>query len=131
MKNTPLPKGGFSIADLQKIFPIIRKNWWLPVVLGALSFGIGYLYVYKLDKVYSTSTSLLLKTQDDYTAGSIISDNTKFYGGMTKTFVDNSNEIRVIKSQDLIERSLNKLDFDVSYFLVGRFKTTEVYSGVP
>jgi capsular exopolysaccharide synthesis family protein len=131
MKNVASPKGGFSISDLQKIIPIIRKNWWIVLILGLLSFGIGSFYVYKLDKVYSASTSLLLKTNDDYNPGSVISDNSKFYGSTYKTFVDNSNEIRVIKSQDLIEKALTKLDFDVSYFLVGRIKTTEVYSGVP
>jgi tyrosine-protein kinase Etk/Wzc len=131
MKNTPTPKGGFSISDLQKIIPIIRKNWWLVVLFGLLSYGIGAFYVFKLDKVYAASTSLLLKTNDDYNAGSVISDNTKFYGNTYKTFVDNSNEIRVIMSQDLIEKALSRLDFDVSYFLVGRLRTTEVYSGVP
>ena len=131
MKNEVTAKGGFSISDLQRIIPIIRKNWWIVAVFGLLAYAIGYFYVYKLDKVYSSSTSLLLKTNDDYNPGSVISDNSKFYGGTYKTFVDNSNEIRIIKSQDLIEKALTKLDFDVSYFLVGRIRTTEVYSGVP
>src|SRR5665213_2779829 len=134
MNNTATAKGGFSANDLKKIFPIIRKNWWIVIVIAAVAFFIGYFYVFKLDKVYSSRCSLLLQTNDDYNAGSVISDNTqgsKYYGSVAKTFVDNSNEIRVLESPDLIEKALSRLDFDVSYFLVGRIRTTEVYSGVP
>ncbi len=132
MKNKVVaPKGGFSLNDLAKILPIVRKNWWIVVLFGAIAYTIGVFYVYKLDKIYASSSSLLLESNDDYNPGSVISENTKYYGNSYKTFVDNSNEIRVLRSQDLIEKALLKLDFDVSYFLVGRIRTTEVYSGVP
>lgn len=124
-------KGGFTLNDIQKILPIIRKNWWIVLILGGISLIIGNFYVYKLDKIYASSSSLLLKSNEDYNPGSIISDNGKYYGNTGKTFIDNSNEIRVLKSQDLIEKALLRLDFEVSYFLVGRVRTTEVYSGVP
>ena len=125
-------KSGFNLADLQKIFTLVRKNWWIVVILVGISFGIGSIYVYKLEKVYASGTQLLLKSNDEFTSGSLIADNSGgFYGNTYKTFIDNSNEIRVLKSQDLIEATLRRLDFDVSYFIVGRLKTEEVYSGVP
>lgn len=124
-------KGGFSLSDLQKIFSIVRKNWWIVIILGGISLGLGYLYVYKQEKIYVSSTQLLLKNNEEYSSGSLIGDNSGFYGNTYKTFIDNSNEIRVLESQDLIEKVLQRLDFDVSYYLVGRLRTTEVYSGVP
>lgn len=125
-------KGGFNLADLQKIYSLIRKNWWIVAIFAGISYGIGYLYVYKLEKVYASGTQLLLKSNDEFNSGSVIGDNSGgFYGNTYKTYIDNSNEIRVIKSQDLIEATLRRLDFDVSYYLVGRLKTEEVFSGVP
>ncbi|MCB0782604.1 MAG: hypothetical protein KDC03_24195, partial [Flavobacteriales bacterium] len=41
------------------------------------------------------------------------------------------NQKRVLTSYDLINKTLDKLDFDVSYFIVGRFKTSEVYNKLP
>jgi capsular exopolysaccharide synthesis family protein len=123
---------GFSIRDLLKFLPYIRKNWWVVVLFGVLAFFIGELYIYKLDRVYAVSTQLLLKQNDDYTSGDLITGtNSKYFGNAYGTYVDNSNEIRVIQSHDLVEKALDKLNFDVSYYLVGRLKTTEVYSGIP
>ena len=45
--------------------------------------------------------------------------------------MDNSNQIRVITSNDLIQKALSKFKVDVSYYIVGRFKTTEVYNYMP
>lgn len=133
MKKTEIaPKKGFEIADLMKIVSLIRKNWWITVVLGGLGYGIGYMYVFKTEKVYACSTQLLLKQNSEFNQSSLINDGTGgFYGNVGRTFIDNSNEMRILKSQDLIEEALQRLDFDVSYFLVGRVRTTEVYTGVP
>jgi tyrosine-protein kinase Etk/Wzc len=130
MREDLRDKGAMSLGDLKKFLPVIRKNWWLVLLLGGLAYFIGRVYVYKLNKIFAVSTQLLLKSNDDYSNGSLITDN-RYYGGTYKTYVDNSNEIRVLQSQDMIEKTLERLDFDVSYYLVGRLRTTEVYSGVP
>lgn len=130
--NETLKKRGFDISDLRRIYSLIRKNWWIVVLLALAGYGTGYLYVYKTEKVYSCSTQLLLKNNDEFNQSSVINDpSAGYYGNMSRTFVDNSNEMRILLSQDIIETTLNRLDFDVSYFLVGRVRTTEVYSGVP
>ena len=38
-----------------------------------------------------------------------------------------SQEIPLLKSQDRIQETLDRLDFNVSYFLVGRLKASEIY----
>src|SRR5690606_24807252 len=47
---------------------------------------------------------------------------TGFGGG----FDEITNQMRVLQSHDLISTTLDKLNFDLSYFIVGRVKTTEV-----
>ncbi|HEU4719538.1 MAG TPA: polysaccharide biosynthesis tyrosine autokinase [Bacteroidia bacterium] len=115
---------------MKKLLPYVKKNWWIVLLFAGISLLAGDLYDYKLDKVYDVSTQLLLKSNEDYSAGSLITDN-RFYGNTTKTFVDNSNEMRILQSHDLVDQVLDRLDFDVSYYLVGRLRTTEVYAGVP
>ncbi|MGL4598177.1 MAG: GumC family protein [Bacteroidia bacterium] len=132
MKDTSRQNSSFSVNDLQKFLPLVRKNWWIVALFTLVSFGLGWFYVFKLDKIYAASTQLLLKSNDQYNNQSLITENSGgFYGASYKTYIDNSNETRVIRSQDLIEKALRRLDFDVSYFLVGRIRTTEVYEGVP
>jgi hypothetical protein len=47
--------------------------------------------------------------------------------GYVQSYSDIVNQKRVLTSYDLIDAALNKLDFDISYFIVGRFKTSQVY----
>jgi capsular exopolysaccharide synthesis family protein len=121
-----------SINDLKKVVSIFRKNWWILVIALVVFALIAQLYTYKLTDVYAAKTQILLKSNDQYNTGSIISDNFGgFYGSSYKTYVDNSNEMRVIKSYDIIERVIDRLNFEVSYFIMGRLKTSEVFEGVP
>lgn len=133
MKERTKPKSGpvLTSADISRIFRIVRKNWLIVAGLGLIAWGIGYLYAYKQSDIFSASTQILLKSNDNFNSGSVITDNSGYYGNTYKTYIDNSNEIRIIRSQDMIERTLRRLDFDISYYLIGRIRTTEVYGGVP
>lgn len=110
--------------DLQMVWKIVTKNWYLPIIFCTLSFGVAYVYVSKLVDIYGASAQILLKSNETYQAKSVIGFD---YG----QFQETSNQMKVIKSANLIKTVVSKLDMDVSYFLVGRLKTTEVYKGVP
>jgi hypothetical protein len=83
-----------------------------------------------LINVYQASVELL-KTNDTYYKDNLISDQ-GFYGA-NKSYVDNSNEIRIIKSFDLMKETIMKLKdrLEVSYYLIGRVRTTEQFVGMP
>jgi uncharacterized protein involved in exopolysaccharide biosynthesis len=70
---------------------------------------------------------VLLKNEDTYDYQNQIYKGIGYY----QSYQDNANQIRVLTSNDLIGDVLSKLKFDVSYYIVGRLKTTEVYEGVP
>src|SRR4051812_7162990 len=77
-------------------------------------------------------TQLLLKSNDQYYQSNLINEAGDFYssGG---NYVGNSNEIRVIKSYNLIEKVVEKLKtkLQVSYYIVGRVRTSEQFNGMP
>ena len=62
---------------------------------------------------------------------SVITDNA-FYN-TARSYVDNSNEIRIITSYDIMKETVDKLknQLQVSYYLVGRVRTTEQFTGTP
>ncbi|MGP8217179.1 MAG: polysaccharide biosynthesis tyrosine autokinase [Bacteroidia bacterium] len=128
--NAPVRNSG-SILDSPEVglvLKALRKNWWIILLLGAMGYAIGYLYAYRLPDVYAAQTQLLLKENDQYEKG-VINPMDAF--GVYQGYVDNFNEIRVIQSYDLIKQVVDKLNVNVSYFIEGRLRKTEVYSLVP
>src|SRR6476620_11824964 len=85
-------------------------NHFLIFVIG---FSIiSYFYTYKLPDIYGAKSQILLKSDQTYDYQSQIYKGIGFY----QPYQDNSNQIRVITSNDLIQKALLKLKFNVSYF---------------
>ncbi len=119
-----------EVEDLKFIWRVVSKNWYIPIATVLIFALAGILYTYKLTDVYAAKSQILLhNTSKDINPSSLISEN--FYGGSGPSFIDNSNESRVLTSYDLIQKVLERLDFDVSYYIVGRIRTVELFDGLP
>ncbi|MFI5140866.1 MAG: Wzz/FepE/Etk N-terminal domain-containing protein, partial [Bacteroidia bacterium] len=118
--------------DVKVIWRTIIQNWYVPIVLVPIFYLIGYFIAYRQLETYQVSTQLLLKNNDQYAKGSLVSEN-DYYGGISGSYIDNSNETRVITSFDLIEKVIDKLKsrLQVSYYIVGRVRTKEEFGGMP
>ena len=121
--------------DLKVIWRTIVQNWYLPIILASVFYLIGYFIAYREFETYQVTTELLLKNNDQYKKGSIIDDEGggDFYGGISASYVDNTNETRVITSFDLIEKVIQRIKAktQVSYYIVGRVRTKEEFDGMP
>jgi capsular exopolysaccharide synthesis family protein len=113
--------------DLRYVLRIASKNWYIVAVALALSGVLSFLYTYKLPDIHGASTSILLKEKTMYDYQSAVYKDIGYAG----SYVDMVNQQRVITSYDLVDNVLNRLDFDVSYFIVGRFKTSQVHATRP
>ncbi len=128
MSAAPSSKGGIiEVNDLRNLIRIVSKNWYFVVIALVLSAVLSYLYSYKIPDVYGASTQILLKDKTSYDYQSQVYKNI----GYVNAYGDIVNQKRVLTSYDLVDRTLNKLDFEVSYFIIGRFKTTQVYANLP
>lgn len=119
-----------SQKDLNLFIRIFKSNWWVPLIILPIFYAAGSFYVYRLINIYKASTEFLLKSQDTYYQGNVVSDASFYsYGG----YVDNLNEKRIIQSYDLSSKVVSKLldKIQVSYFIVGKVRTTEQFSGMP
>jgi capsular exopolysaccharide synthesis family protein len=119
-----------SQKDLNLVFRIIKSNWWVPIIILPIFYAIGTFYVYRLTTVYKASTEFLLKSDDTYYKNNVLTD-ASFYS--MNSYIDNSNETRIIQSYDLANKVVDKLIYNlqVSYFIVGKVRTTEQFMGMP
>jgi capsular exopolysaccharide synthesis family protein len=119
-----------SQKDLNLIFRILKSNWWVPLVVLPIFYAVGTFYVFRLTNIYQASTEFLLKVNDTYYQNNVLSDQNFYSYG---SYVDNLNEQRIIQSYDLSSQVVNKLlnDIQVSYFIVGKVRTTEQFKNVP
>jgi len=116
-----------SIKDFQWLLKAILKSWYAFVILPLIFLGVGYYYKYKIVPNYASKIEILLKSNDVYDYQEKLYSNVGFYN----YYGDVTNQIRIITSYDLIEKTLSKLDFSKSYFIVGRLNTKEFFSGMP
>lgn len=116
--------------DLKKILQIVVGNWWILVLALIVSAVAAYFYSYKLPKIYAAKTQILLKQDDSrgMIQQGMLSDlySSGYYG-----YEQMANQKKVLNSTDIVGEVVSRLKLDVSYYIVGRIQTKEVYSGTP
>ncbi len=116
-----------DINDLKKVIKIAFSNWYFlvsfPLIMGAAAF----FYTHRLTDIYAAKSQILLKSTETYDYQTQLFKGLGYY----ESYRDITNQIRVLTSQDLIDETLDRLDFGISYYIVGRIKTTEVYESLP
>ncbi|MBK8949478.1 MAG: polysaccharide biosynthesis tyrosine autokinase [Flavobacteriales bacterium] len=121
-------KGGIiDVNDLRYFVRIFSKNWYFVVVALVLSAALSYLYSYKIPEVHGASAQILLKDREVYNYQTQVYQNI----GYVAAYSDIVNQKRVLTSYDLVDKALSKLDFDISYYIIGRFKVSQVYATLP
>ncbi|NNE55919.1 MAG: P-loop NTPase, partial [Flavobacteriales bacterium] len=74
--------------------------------------------------IYAAKSEILLKSAETYDYQAQIYSNLGYYG----LIQDVTNQKRILASYDMISNTLKKLDFDISYYLVGRWATDPVHT---
>lgn len=118
-----------NLDDLKALWRTFVKNWYIIISCLIVAYISAYFYTYKLTDIYAASTQILLKSNDAYDSQSIIQSGVQPLG--YKDYSENYNAMRVIKSYDLIKKTVDKLDLDVSYYIKGRIRTKEIYDDIP
>lgn len=117
-----------DIKDIKKVIKAFTNNWLIIVFFIAASAIVAYFYSYKLPRIYAAKTQLLLKSSETY------SYQEGLFAGLgltTGSYERLANEMSVITSADLLNQTVAKLKSDISYQIVGRVQTKEVFSGTP
>ena len=114
--------GTLSIKDL--FFKYVR---FLPVFLVSVALCLlgAYLYLRYTTPIYRVTGTLTFKQEEQNRGGKF---NDIFNA---KSVSDVQSEIEILKSQALMERVIDSVKLQTSYFAVGKIKTLNIYSACP
>lgn len=117
----------FDLREMLEKF-VIQWKWFLLCVL--ISMIGAYIYLRYTIPQYKASTTILVK--DEKKAG-MLSELSAFadmgLGGGLKSNLD--NEIEILKSRTLVERTVNKLNLQTHFFVKGNVRTSELFDTSP
>ena len=106
-------------------------SYWKWFVVGvAITISVAFIYLRYAVPLYSASSTILVK---DERKGGLASELSAFSDlGMLKNVKSNvDNEIEVIKSRTLVEKTVKDLGLNISYINEGRIKDGEIYKDSP
>jgi len=111
--------------DLKSLFFRYLKYWfWFPLCLVISLFVARYYNWYK-NPVYAITAKLLVKDEN------VAKDQFLRQLDVETPTKNLENEIEILRSHGLLAKTLNELEFDVSYYLVGDVKVSEAYKDSP
>ncbi len=108
------------------ILPVVKG---LPIIifLVMLAFTMTRRMVIYTNSIYQADGAIQIDTRDNSVDINMLFDDQKS-SGKANNFL---TEVESFKSKILIEKTLESLGFDISYFRVGKLKTKELYSNCP
>ncbi len=113
-----------SFSDLKKFLGRILRRWHWVVIALFWALLIAFLVNRYETPVYQVNAAIITKKFEEGTGAMIPGFVSE---GMFRNRIEVFQEIPLLKSQHKIRETIDRLDFDVSYFVEGNVKTTEVY----
>ena len=103
--------------------------FWKYIFLSIIFFLIiGFLYNRYSTKIYKSSTTLLIKEESNNSLGSDdVFEGLDLFGGQKNI----KNEIGILESFSLTKKTLQDLNFRISYYHSGNLKSDDIYKKTP
>ncbi|MCX2575940.1 GumC family protein [Pedobacter sandarakinus] len=111
-----------------KVVKIFLSRWYWILACVLISLIAAWLYIRTIPPTYTTSASLKLDDQQSDVSGGATNmrNYSRYYQGSNI-----QTEATVMRSQDVIYKAIDRLNYKISYFLTGRILTSEVYPTIP
>ena len=125
MSEQSLGGSNASLKQLRLGLKVAAKNWLLLLLLPGLAYGYARFITHKQLDMFGAQTEILLEQKDEYDKAREIME-----GVVSRRFQrqgpDIANQIRVLKSRDLVAKAVGDLDHNITYFIVGRVRSLPV-----
>ena len=122
-KNSQTPLVSFE--DLRPYVKLVGKNWWLLLGLAIVGYAGGRLVTHQMVDVHK-ATSEMLVNQKESTGVDAMLGARGGNRGFSYYNDEVQNQLRVLRSYDLVGRAIDKIDDHVDHHLVGRIKEMPV-----
>ena len=114
-----------SIKQLKLALKVAAKNWLLFLLLPGLAYGYARFVTHQQLDQYGAQAEVLLEQKDEYDKARELME-----GMVSRRFQrqgpDIANQVRILKSRDLVSKAVSDLSHNVTYFLVGRVRALPV-----
>ena len=114
-----------SIKQLRLALKVAAKNWLLLLLLPAIAYGYARVLTHQQMDQYGARAEVLLDEKDEYDKAREMVE-----GVISRRFQrqgpDIANQVRILKSRDLVAKAVGDLDHNITYFIVGRVRSLPV-----
>ena len=110
--------------DLKQIIFACLSHWYLFVICVVVALAVGVVVNRYKPNVYQTTGTILIKSENGVDPTSLMTNL-----NMGKSNVE--NEKAILKSYSLVEKTIKKMNLEVTYTEKGRFVTSELYKSAP
>ncbi|SDL11564.1 capsular exopolysaccharide family [Salinimicrobium catena] len=118
-----------SGLDLKAEIYKYLKYWYWLVIGCLLGLAVAYLYNRYTIPEYATEASMMiLSKEDNNVVGALPSGGSSVLSLQQNTL---DNQIETLKSKRLVEKVVDELDLNISYFIEGKVIAVEVYKNPP
>lgn len=125
---TTFTKNETGGMDIRRIFFLILKYWYWVVLSVLVALLIAYSVNRYTVRIYPVTMTILIKDQNeqDNSISDLLYNSRGFMPG--KNYY---NEEILLNSYPLVKKTIDNLDFNISYYQEGDIKTAELYPGPP
>jgi capsular exopolysaccharide synthesis family protein len=110
--------------DIKQLIYICLSHWYLFVIFVVLALAVGFVINRYKPIVYQTSGTVLIKSDQTFDPTSLM---TNLNTGKSNV----ENEMAILRSYSLAERTIKKMNLEVTYSEKGRVSTVELYKTAP
>lgn len=118
-----------DVLDPAVILSLILKRWYLFIIAIIVSFLVARFYINHTMTVYRTSCTILINETEDRP---IVDNSALLQGlGLPGGFRNLQNQIMILKSGALIEKTLNNLPFEIEFYIKTLRNKLPIYPDEP
>ena len=120
----PQQSGDEQTIDIKQLIYVCISHWYLFLISVIVALAIGFAINRYKANVYQTSGTVLIKDQSGF-------DPTALMTNLNSKSQNVENEMAILKSYMLTERTIKKMNLEVTYYEKGRVSTAELYQSSP
>jgi capsular exopolysaccharide synthesis family protein len=124
------PSGAQDTIDLKAIFRKMMRMWWLFAITCTIAVAAGAAYIKTTPKSYKVKSVLRMSEGKRSSFGASKQEFIKG-AGYLQSDAELEDEITMIRSVSNMTRTIQKLDFGISYYERKNFLDRELYDGNP
>lgn len=126
MQDQKTVQGNKQEIDYTKFAKIILSRWYWVLATTFIALIIAHIYLWYTPKLYSTAAYIKFEEkQPDLT-------NAVSLSGLNRNYTNKiAAESWTFKSKQLLHKAVDYIDWPISYYLVGRIRSTDLYPNKP